>query len=510
MTSIGKHAGRAPGWARRVAVDVAVAVVALVLAGLTILDEVGPHDEGLVLAAAGRVAAGQLPYRDFWWNYGPGEPVLLAALVKLFGPSLLAWRILRIAVGAGVAVLCGRLARRHGAGEGWSLAAGLAAGSAVAWPLTPGPTVLALAPALGALLAVRTPDDRPEFERAGTGRAAAPAWTPAVLAAVLAGLAAWLRPELGAAAGLGALVLLPGARVRVVLVAAVTTAVLYGPFVLAAPGAFWDDVVGFARIQGLQRLPFPLDPPGDPNKAFEVLFPAGLVAATVGWVLLGRVRPPALAPFVLVGLAYLLARTDEFHLVPLALVLAPALAVAAARAAGAARVVLALALGLLALGGVERQLGRLLHPPALAAVPGGAGDGVRTTARDAAALRVLLPRVRALGRPVLVVPPRLDRVQVGDPLLNVVLGLPNPTRYDVIQPGLVTRDAVQREIVRDLLRSGATVVRWSAPQARAVEPNGAGRERGSGRFDRFLAARYRPLLRTGDYLVLVPRGKMAP
>ena len=117
----------------------------------------------------------------------------------------------------------------------------------------------------------------------------------------------------------------------------------------------------------------------------------------------------------------------------------------------------------------------------------------------------LIPRVRAIGRPVFVAPPRLDRVRVGNPLLNVLLGLPNPTRYDVIQPGVVTRDGVQAEIIGDLERSGATVIRWSAPAATQVEENGAGRERGSLRFDRFLARAYRPAFTVGDYAVLLPR-----
>ena len=38
----------------------------------------------------------ELPYRDFWFNYGPGQPVLLSGLIKAFSPSLLWWRILRV------------------------------------------------------------------------------------------------------------------------------------------------------------------------------------------------------------------------------------------------------------------------------------------------------------------------------------------------------------------------------------------------------------------------------
>jgi hypothetical protein len=89
-----------------------VFVLAAALGCVALLDEVGPHDEGLVLSAAWRVADGQLPWRDFWWNYGPGQPVLLGAVWAILGPSLLWWRILRVLAGAGVAVVAWRLARR--------------------------------------------------------------------------------------------------------------------------------------------------------------------------------------------------------------------------------------------------------------------------------------------------------------------------------------------------------------------------------------------------------------
>ncbi len=44
-----------------------------------------PNDEGLMLQAASRIADGEVPYRDFWWFYPPGQPYLLAGLWKLFG-----------------------------------------------------------------------------------------------------------------------------------------------------------------------------------------------------------------------------------------------------------------------------------------------------------------------------------------------------------------------------------------------------------------------------------------
>ena len=34
-----------------------------------------------MLQAAARIADGQVPYRDFWWFYPPGQPLLLGGAV---------------------------------------------------------------------------------------------------------------------------------------------------------------------------------------------------------------------------------------------------------------------------------------------------------------------------------------------------------------------------------------------------------------------------------------------
>ena len=101
-------------------------LAALLLAGaalisaVTILQGIQPNDEGLMLQAAGRIADGQVPYRDFWWFYPPGQPYVLAFLWKLFGPSLLTWRILRVLCDAAVAHarVGARTARRRLAASG--------------------------------------------------------------------------------------------------------------------------------------------------------------------------------------------------------------------------------------------------------------------------------------------------------------------------------------------------------------------------------------------------------
>ena len=51
------------------------------------------------------------------------------------------------------------------------------------------------------------------------------------------------------------------------------------------------------------------------------------------------------------------------------------------------------------------------------------------------------------GEPIYVAPARSDLVTSGNPLLYVLADRPNPTRYDIQAPGVVTSAPVQREIV---------------------------------------------------------------
>jgi hypothetical protein len=484
-------ADRVPLWPR-VRTPVLL-LLAAALSGFTILREIGPHDEGLMLQAADRIADGQWPYRDFWFNYGPGQPLLLAIAAKLFGPSLLWWRIVRVAIDAVVALLAYRLVRR-GAPEWLALLAWLAVTGAMAWPSGPGPNPTAL------LL---------------VGLALTLARRRGLWAGALCGLAIAFRPEIGLAGALAVALLGGGGAALAVAVGVAAAALL--PFFVVAPGEMLDDTVGFLGVQHLQRLPLPWSHHGglDPNKLLERYVPWLLLAGSALWLAWAALRRPrwslAALPLLAVGVLYLVGRPDEFHLVPLAVVLAVALALAAGRERSAGwRVALVVALGLIALHGVERRAGQLLHPPPQARVPSPVADGVRTTPADAAALARLLPRIHALtppGCPIFVAPPRFDKVTVGDPLLYVLAQRSNPTRYDVIQPGVATTAPVQREMVGDLERARPRVlVRWLDPRATADEPNGSSRSSGVRLLDGYLAARYGAPERYGPYELLVRLG----
>jgi hypothetical protein len=503
-------------------VTVVLFLLGALLSALAIRWGINPHDEGLMLQAGERIADGQLPYRDFYANYGPGQYFLIGGLDWLFGPSLLVWRIVRVLLDAGVAVMAYALVRRD-APRPLALGAWLAVAAAMAFPAIPHPNPTALALAFGGLLLAR---ERP------------------ALAGALAGLAIVFRLDLGLAALAGVAVIAasgpreaapaggsgplavavrpavagPRAVWRALGAGAAVALVLMAPVVLAAPGDFWDQTIGFALDeQGLQRLPLPGAWEGgfEPNKILEHYYPYVLLAGSALWLGVAAARRLPLrlwapAPLAAAGVLYLLARADLYHYIPLAAVLPVLLATAAAQERNNVLTgALVVALALIAFVGLDLKRIQVLDPPPLATIHVDVADGVKAPPAEARALERLTGYVRSRvppGEPVFVANPRFDLVNVGNPLVYVIVGRPNPTRYDVMQPGVVTTAPVQREIVRDLERARpALVIRWLSPLADHADDNGAGESSGVRILDRYIAAEYAPERRIGDYQILARR-----
>lgn len=505
---------------------------AAALSGVTLLSGIQPNDEGLMLQAAARIADGQVPYRDFWWFYPPGQPYLLGGLWAAFGPSLLTWRIVRVLTDAAVAVMAYALARRA-APRRVALVAWLASALAMAYPTGPHPFPLALAFALGALLSL---------ER-----------SPA-LAGLLAGACAAWRIEFAAYLGLGVLLALalrpaPAPRARPAATfagsALATGAALLGPVVAAAGlGRSWDLLVRYPvrDFSDYQSLPFPLRYDGPLNTGsiggflsdsaenllafyLPLMLVVGLAGALVA--LAARFERSAWqragAAVFAVGMAhYLLVRPDLFHTAPLAVMgsILAAWAIGGARDTGgrersAARMratalataLAAASLAYLVAEGADRRVLVLTDDTARLRLP--VADGVRAGARAAPPLEAAVSYVRERvppGAPIYVATRRADLVTAGHPLFYVLAQRPNPTRYDIQAPGVVTEAPAQREIVRDLARTRpALVVRWTDRLTAAPEPNRAGVSSGVRVLDRYLAARYRPAARFGAFLILERR-----
>jgi hypothetical protein len=501
---------------------------AAVISGITLLDAIQLNDEGLMLQAASRIADGQIPYDDFWWFYPPGQPYLLGGLWELFGPSLLTWRVVRVLCDAAVAVLVWMLARQGGASHRLAIAAWLMAALAMAYPSGPHPFPLTLVLCLGAL---RLMEDKP------------------ALAGILAGLAAFWRIEFAAYLGLGVLLAYalrpsPGEdRIRPALgfagSALAVAAVLYLPVVAAAGlGDTFDLLIRYPLedFSDYQSLPFPLDYDGPLNTSsidgffsdsaenlLVFYLPLALVVGLVGsLVALGLhfERGPwwqlAAAVFA-VGMAhYLITRADVFHTAPLAVMVAVLGSWAiAGRDEGvrlrplrnAALALAGLSIAYATVEGLDRRWLELRADRVALDLP--VADGVRVrndTARQLERVVRYVQRNTRSGEPIYVATRRADLVTAGAPLLYVLAGRPNPTRYDIAAPGVVTTEAVQQEIVDDLERSRVrTAVRWIDPASAAPEPNKAGESSGVTLLDDYLANEYRRVRSFGDYVVLERR-----
>jgi hypothetical protein len=493
-------------------VAAAVFAGAVAVSAFSILRGIDVFDEGLALQAAARITDGQLPYQDFTWAYGPGQPYLLAGLNELFAPSLLAWRVVRVLVNGAVTVVV-YVVLRDRVGTPPALAAALVAACALAEPLSANPFALAFLFALLAVAAAAGSEPRP------------------LAAALFTALAAAWRLDFGIYAGVACLVALALRRDgRAVLLygagAAGGALLAYLPFVITTgPADMWDALVATGlRDREYWTLPFPLEYDGDFS-----LWPPGtlahdlkdlltfyvplllLIGLGVGAVAAFRRRrelTPLWAALLVLGgcfVMYLLSRTDAFHETPLLVTLALLLPVAAV---GAPRSIAIPALAVLALLGayvVANRGNALLDPPALERLRLDVADGVNVEPGDADALPRAVASVHELvrpGEPVYVVTLRSDLVRIGNPLFYVLADRPNLMDTDF---ALQTSAADQAEIVERLEEAKPkAIVRWTDPDSARAEDNKRGESSGSRVLDEYLARAYRERDHFGYYVVLEP------
>jgi hypothetical protein len=414
-------------------------------------------------------------------------------LGKLFGPSLLWWRLLRVAADAAAAVLVYALVRDHR--PRWALVAWAAAAVTAAQPTSANPTAPALALSLGAVfLATR-------------GR---PGWAGAAAAA-----AAFWRPDMGAIAALAAaatLLAMPASResagnahesgaaraaLRCLAVAALALVALYAPFLIAAgPGDVWDALVVQASRDGeWWRLPFPAGFGGGDAKDF-LTWLAPYAALVVLVLAVFRFRRTAGLLILGAGAAiYYVSRADLEHAQGLLVVTAALAALIRPKLFGAAVLALLLAVG------TGNRASALLRPPDLKPFA-----SVRVPPEEADALPKLIALIDELvppGEPIYVAPRRSDLVSFTNPLLHYLTGRPNVLRRDVL---LQAKPEEQERIVAALERAQPkAIIRWTAPESARPEPNRRGRPSGSRALDDYLASAYELRSRIGDYEILVPR-----
>jgi hypothetical protein len=90
----------------------AIFTIALLVLLASMGRSVNLYDEGVIVTGATRVMAGEVIHRDFYANYGPAQFYVLAALFKLFGPSILVARLWGALIKASIVVAVYLLGKR--------------------------------------------------------------------------------------------------------------------------------------------------------------------------------------------------------------------------------------------------------------------------------------------------------------------------------------------------------------------------------------------------------------
>ena len=469
-------------------------------------------DEGLTVTRGALVAAGRLPYRDFWTSYGPLDSMLLGAAFRVFGQDILVERLLAITVAIALAGLafyaCSLLGLR---GAIRVLMTGLIALTGAAIPAF-NAAVLGLTLALCAIacfLGALQHRDRRLFALAGAVTA----------------LTSLARPELGLVigAGLGAGLLLalrrrtsrPADGLAFCGTAVIVGTLLWLPFVvIASPQAlFFDVAIHALRIFPAARR-IPLGQGGDApavlvfSACFLLVWGWGIFQLVRRWNDAGTPRLLALLGCAVPLFAWVFTRADAAHAMdawpPTALLLALLLGTRPAwggrnriHAAMAAAGVLLFASALVALAG--RDLARTSA--------GGSVDRASLPRVSAwmpisdldALIRVVDQRVPE-GRPIYVGLRHNNEQVFSDTMLYFLAGRRPGTFYLENLPGLTTTDEVQRRMVCQLAASRVGLV-VLGPDA-AGEPWNLSSRPGSTVLDSWLTAHATGQETIGPYLLL--------
>ena len=422
-------------------------------------------DEGYFVQQAARVLHGQVPFRDFATLYSPGLLYLHAGAFALTGgPSLLVARALALAARAGLVLSLYAITRKFVRNPWWAAAPGVVVllgfdDAPVRWEPHPGwlSTFFAV---LAAWCLIHHPTRR-GYLCAGTAAAAAYAFKQNTGAFILLAILAWCG--------------LRRFHLSLAMFAALTLA--------------WLLPLGLA-VGDLRQLA-PLT--GAVNEASLFAGPEPTLLIPVAALLVGlwrysRDSDPRLRWLLLSGTALFLTelpRMDTQHLAwaaPLLLVLgAVILDRQRPLVAGLALTACALVI-----------FPTLASRATLFAQPLARMDGVfapTQTASDIADTLVDIQQRTDSGEPIFVYPT--------SPLLYLLSGRPNPTRFDHLNPGAAGPADITR-VVADLERAQVRLVvisefwenAWGTPSANAA-------------LEDWLNAHFREVARHGAYRVLV-------
>jgi hypothetical protein len=477
-------------------------------------------DEGDPLVYGERVLGGELPWRHFETFYGPANPYIVALAFRLGGISVFSERMVglsfRLVLCAALLSLAWHFGLAGLASSGLVLLILVPAGELWAWP---GSEAVALAAATVALLAVA--QRLVDTERSANALLLA--------AGAVAGLTVLIRFDYVVAVLLASLpfLLKTGIPRRRFLLGFAGMAALYVPVLAAAGPARIVQVAGdIARGSAGRRLPLPdlSTYPGNLLAASVLATGVLIVSGALGFGLMPRVRSRvalAIGLGTLGALPHTLGRPDEVHILAgcvLALALLPPVLIGAvrdldnrARRSGRRPVAAALAMILIALGGLavaranaSGELGPLLTT--LSRHGFDVEHGGRTfpladpdTARQVQRIVTAAGKAAPAGSRLLVGPRDLRRTNYADTYLYFLLPEFEPASFYIeLEPG--TLNYTGRRAVTELARADLLIL--TSRHDNWNEPN-TSRRFGSAAPNRYVAANFCPRARSGTYALFV-------
>jgi hypothetical protein len=479
-------------------------IAVAIIGGVAILPNMlGPlyiYDGGLAASAGTFMLHGELPYRDFWWLYGPASGVLVAIPTAILGPSLLLPRLLGLIVlmsqaGIGYALLRTKVAHVPAA----IVAIAAVTPEAFLMHIDVSAWSVSLALALGAI-----------FVRTGTSKR--PIW-----AGVLLGAAFLARLDVGGY-GLLAVLLLPGRRQVIAGFAAVAVPFLAFEALTTPLSDLYEQLVWFPIIGTREFRTVPVADLSDRIVLLLLLpvivIPKAAIAAAVGRILATRNPPPqflVLTAFATLCQLQTFARADDVHqsqaatagflLLGLWVMDGPSGTRRDRAARSVHRVGQSIALAVVGTLCAFAFVSGSLSIKRVQSGPLQAGD-----AGFIAGVRTLIANTS-----------NDDPVYVGltnhrytflNPMLAYYLAdRRSGVRVAMFNPGITNTDLVQQEMVDNLVSSGTQLLLLNETFASTFEASNSSRIPGSTVLDEFIASRYVERCNFGDTRILGSRDR---
>jgi hypothetical protein len=484
-------AGNTPTRGARIRDGIAVGVIAGFATSPSLLGPINTFDAGLAGASGTFILHGQLPYRDFWWLYGPLAPAIATAFTAMFGPTMLLLRLLGLALlmaqaGLGYAILRTRVDHLP--------AAMIAIASVSSGVLLLGLEISAWS--LSLTLAMATI----------TARSILPS-RPG-LAGVLAGLTFVTRFDVGGYVLLACLAL--GNRRSLIAGFALVAVPVLGALVLTTPlGALYEQVVWFPLFGQRQFRAVPAPPVVDAIVLLLyvpiVAVPKIAIAAAAVRLLLLKIRPPAFVVLTLFATFCQLqtqGRADISHqaqaagpgflLIGLWMMDVRLLPAGAERVAAKVRAQRLAALGVVGLACAFAYVAGALTIFRIDSRPLGSGD-----AAFVAGVRTLAANTNR-EEPVFVGLTSHRYTTVNAMLAYYLADRRSGVRVSIFNPGVTNTEPVQREMVQNLIDTNTQVLLLDAKPALLSEQTNDSRIAGAEVLDDYISATFTAVCLFGD------------